>query len=156
MKLNELIKIKKKRKLIGRGGARGGTSGKGTKGQKARSGGFVKAQFEGGQTPLTRRIPRRGFNNKNFSVRYDIISIEKIIENAKKYNVTMIDKDFLLKSNLLKNSKQRVKILFSSKQLNIDSNFPILNIMVDACSLSVRNCIEKHGGSVQIIEKIVK
>ena len=67
MNLSELIKIKKNRKTVGRGGAKGGTSGKGHKGQKARSGGYVKAQFEGGQTPLTRRLPRRGFNNKNFT-----------------------------------------------------------------------------------------
>ncbi|MDP3889419.1 MAG: uL15 family ribosomal protein, partial [bacterium] len=62
----ELYKLQssgKKRKRIGRGGSRGGTSGKGNKGQNARSGGGVGHSFEGGQMPLSRRLPKRGFTN---------------------------------------------------------------------------------------------
>jgi large subunit ribosomal protein L15 len=156
MKLSELIKIKKKRKLIGRGGGRGGTSGKGNKGQKARSGGFVKAQFEGGQTPLTRRIPKRGFNNKNFATRYDIIAIEKIIEAAKKYDTYVIDKSFLVNNSLLRKLNTRVKVLFSSKNIDLTVAMPAIHITVDACSSSVKNYIEKNGGSVTTKETIVR
>ena len=65
--LHELVATKKKRKRIGRGGSRGGTSGRGHKGQNARSGGGTSVSFEGGQMPLSRRLPKRGFNNKRFS-----------------------------------------------------------------------------------------
>ena len=67
--LNNLTSISKKRKRVGRGGKRGGTSGKGHKGQKARSGGYVRIGFEGGQMPLFRRLPKRGFNNTEFQAR---------------------------------------------------------------------------------------
>lgn len=146
MKLNQLIKITKKRKTIGRGGARGGTSGKGNKGQKARSGGFVKAQFEGGQTPLTRRIPRRGFNNKNFTVRYDIVSLDKIVELSQSSNIIDIDKIVLCNNNIIKKSVQKVKILLT-KELKTQ-NIPALKISVDACSQSVKDIVEKAGGQV--------
>ena len=65
LELHNLEPLKKKRKRVGRGGSRGGTSGRGHKGQLSRSGGRsgVKASFEGGQMPLSRRLPRRGFTN---------------------------------------------------------------------------------------------
>ena len=66
LKLNNLVKLKRNRKRVGRGGSRGGTSGAGHKGQKARSGGSVSARFEGGQMPVHRRLPKRGFNNAQF------------------------------------------------------------------------------------------
>ncbi len=64
--LARLTSSGKKRKRVGRGGDLGGTSGKGHKGQKARSGPQIGASFEGGQMPLTRRLPKRGFNNARF------------------------------------------------------------------------------------------
>ena len=64
--LNKCISPKKGRKQVGRGGKRGGTSCRGHKGQGARSGASVGVIFEGGQMPLTRRMPKRGFNNKRF------------------------------------------------------------------------------------------
>ena len=64
--LHKLPKLLKKRKRVGRGGKLGGTSGKGHKGQKARSGGYVRIGYEGGQMPLYRRLPKRGFNNADF------------------------------------------------------------------------------------------
>ncbi len=66
LKLSTLTKLVKKRKRVGRGGKLGGTSGKGHKGQKARSGGYVRIGYEGGQMPLYRRLPKRGFNNAKF------------------------------------------------------------------------------------------
>lgn len=76
--LSGLTSLGKKRKRVGRGGSRGGTSGKGTKGQKARSGGSVHPRFEGGQMPLTRRIPKRGFTNAAFKKIYEIISLDQL------------------------------------------------------------------------------
>jgi len=64
--LNTLVPLVKKRKRRGRGGSRGGTSGKGHKGQKARTSGGIAIGFEGGQMPLYRRIPKRGFSNARF------------------------------------------------------------------------------------------
>ncbi len=150
MNLSELIKIKKNRKTVGRGGARGGTSGKGHKGQKARSGGFVKAQFEGGQTPLTRRLPRRGFNNKNFTIRYDVVSLERIFVLAQELNCTEINKNFLFENNFIKKNSNRVKILLGKEDFAI--NVP-LSITIDACSKSVLDKIEAAGGKVILIDK---
>lgn len=147
MNLSELIKIKKNRKTVGRGGAKGGTSGKGHKGQKARSGGYVKAQFEGGQTPLTRRLPRRGFNNKNFTIRYDVVSLEKIMILAQETNCTEINKKFLYENNCIKKDNKRVKILLGKKELEL--SIPLF-ITIDACSQSVSNKIELAGGKVTL------
>ena len=69
----------KKRKRIGRGGSRGGTSGKGHKGHKARSGGGVRIGFEGGQMPLYRRLPKRGFTNARHKKYVIIVGLDRII-----------------------------------------------------------------------------
>lgn len=92
--LDNLSKLVKKRKTVGRGGSRGGTCGKGHKGQKARSGGKVGAQFEGGQMPLTRRLPKRGFSNAKFKVSYKIINLD-ILENRFQHE-DIINKESLL------------------------------------------------------------
>lgn len=76
--LNTIVSQVKKRKRIGRGGSRGGTSGKGHKGQHARSGGGVRIGFEGGQTPLLRRLPKHGFNNVQFARVVSIVKLESI------------------------------------------------------------------------------
>src|SRR3990167_3442941 len=78
LQLNNLVKLSKKRKRVGRGGSRGGTAGKGHKGQLARSGKKLKPGFEGGQMPLARRLPKRGFNNKRFQDDIEIVSLSKI------------------------------------------------------------------------------
>jgi large subunit ribosomal protein L15 len=150
MNLSELIKIKKNRKTVGRGGARGGTSGKGHKGQKARSGGYVKAQFEGGQTPLTRRLPRRGFNNKNFSIRYDIISLEKIMHLVDQTNSMEVNKELLFDNDYIKKSNNRVKILLGRKDFVVSK--PLV-IVVDACSQSVKSQVESAGGKIILLSK---
>ena len=80
MKLNELESLKKDRKRVGRGpgSGNGKTSGKGHKGQNARSGGGVRPGFEGGQLPLYRRIPKRGFKNAKFRTVYATINVEDL------------------------------------------------------------------------------
>ena len=149
MMLNSLLKLKKKRKTVGRGGARGGTAGKGHKGQKARSGGYVKAQFEGGQTPLTRRIPRRGFNNKNFRNSYVIVSLDKLIDLSKLINSLLITKDVLVEQGILKNTREKVKILMGKKNAVDQSIDKIpLELTIDACSKAVSENILNVGGKV--------
>ena len=143
------MKIKKNRKTVGRGGARGGTSGKGHKGQKARSGGYVKAQFEGGQTPLTRRIPRRGFNNKVFKINYVTLSLEKIFNLSQLLNISVLNKEVLIENGLLKRVQDKVKILLGRRLENLDSYKNVsLELTVDACSDSVQQFVNSAGGKV--------
>ena len=141
--LNSLIKITKKRKVVGRGGDRGGTSGKGHKGQKARSGGGVKAQFEGGQTPLTRRLPKRGFNNAVFAVRYTVLSTDIFLrsELAADQEITKLR---LVEAGLLKKVTERLKLLAGKQPVRA------LTVHVDACSKSARSLVEQAGGAVVV------
>jgi large subunit ribosomal protein L15 len=80
-RLERLKSIVKKRKTVGRGGDRGGTSGRGGKGQTARSGGNPRIGFEGGQMPLARRLPKRGFNNVSFRDEYEVVNLGNINAN---------------------------------------------------------------------------
>ncbi|MGB8367244.1 MAG: 50S ribosomal protein L15, partial [Candidatus Babeliales bacterium] len=77
-RLENLVPLGKKRKRVGRGGSRGGTSGKGHKGQKARSGGGIAPAFEGGQMPLHRRLPKRGFTNARFKKVIEIVNLKHL------------------------------------------------------------------------------
>lgn len=79
--LNNIVSISKKRKRVGRGGSRGGTSGRGHKGQKARTSGTVGPMFEGGQMPIHRRLPKRGFSNDRFADVYEVVNLGRL-ENA--------------------------------------------------------------------------
>src|SRR5690348_16030979 len=100
--LNNREKLTKKRKEIGRGGDRGGTSGKGHKGQKARSGGKVHLSFEGGQMPLSRRLPRRGFKNtqfKNFIKIVNLKALESAFSAGETVTKTSLHSKGLLKGN---------------------------------------------------------
>jgi large subunit ribosomal protein L15 len=145
MQLNRLVKIKKKRKVIGRGGSLGGTSGKGHKGQKARSGGKVRRSFEGGQTPLVRRLPKRGFNNKAFRVSYEIVHFEKIIALAVEHNITEINKEVLHKLNIIKRMNDKVKVILKQSTTQVSSS---LTLTVDKWSESVSKKIIDAGGQV--------
>ena len=140
--LHSLVKTVKKRKTVGRGGSRGGTSGKGTKGQNARSGGRVGPIFEGGQMPLHRRLPKRGFNNARFRNEWEIVSLKSLdeifAENAK------IDKAALMESGLI-SGKGLVKILGGHK---LTKKF---DVSVDACSKSAIEEITKLGGNVSLL-----
>ena len=83
MKLHELSKVEgstHRRKVVGRGpgSGHGKTSGRGEKGQKARSGGGVHIWFEGGQTPLYKRLPRRGFSNARFATKYAVVNVSDL------------------------------------------------------------------------------
>lgn len=111
MKLHELIKSDSKAsKRVGRGpgSTLGKTSGRGHKGQKARSGKKKSAVFEGGQLPLFRALPKRGFNNKPFQKDYAVINVEdlNIFEDG-----TVVTPELLVSAGVIKNLKDGVKIL---------------------------------------------
>ena len=146
MQLNQLEKITKKRKRVGRGGDHGGTSGRGHKGQKARSGGKVKASFEGGQMPLSRRIPKRGFNNI-FKKEVVIINLEALEHHFDANAV--VDRTSLFTKGVVKGKSN-----FFIKILGKGSLSKALDVRADFFSASAREAIEKAGGKVQSGEEI--
>ncbi len=147
MKLNELQVPKeatsKPTKRLGRGSAtgQGGTSGKGHKGQRSRSGGGVRRGFEGGQMPLIRRVPKRGFTNI-FRTNYEIVNLSDIANKGLDGEITP---EVLKSTGLIKNSKMKVKILGMGKITKV------LNIKVHSFSKSAREKIEKAGGTIEEI-----
>ncbi len=145
MKLHELKSSFKRqdKKRIGRGpgSGTGKTSGRGQKGQKARSGGGVRPGFEGGQTPLFRRIPKFGFKNFN-SKEFTPINLDTLEANFK--NSSTVDFKALLKANLIKKSTKSIKILGRGKLTKK------LIVKVDAVSDSAKAAIEKAGGKVEV------
>lgn len=127
MKLNELEKNigathRAKRKGIGRGSGNGKTSGRGQKGQNSRSGGGVRANFEGGQLPLYRRLPKRGFSNSRFKTTYAVINVSdlNVFEDG-----TLVTPALLKESGLLKKQLDGVKVLGNGtleRKLTIQAN----------------------------------
>ncbi|MDC0231699.1 50S ribosomal protein L15 [Pelagibacteraceae bacterium] len=152
MQLNTLKlripKAKKKRLGRGIGSSKGKTSGRGHKGQKSRSGVAIKS-FEGGQMPLYRRLPKRGFNSINKKNLIAIISLSRIQEIIKKN--TSFSKDKINLSNLQKlkliNKKYKKLKLLGSNDFKEK-----LNIEVNAISKSAKEKIEKAGGTVTLIK----
>ena len=144
-KLNSLQSLVKKRKRIGRGGSRGGTSGKGNKGQKARSGGSIGHVFEGGQMPLSRRLPKRGFSNAPFKVTYALVNLDYL--NTHFSNGDTVTKAVLVEKGAV-SKNELVKILGRGtleKQLTVEA---------DALSRSAQDAIEKRGGKVQLTREM--
>ena len=148
MKLNSLnLKITKTKKRLGRGigSTKGKTCGRGHKGQKSRSGVAIKS-FEGGQMPLYRRLPKRGFNPLK-KVKIAIINIEKLqtlIEKNILKTDEKIDLKNLIKKNILNKSYKKIKIL-GTGDINIK-----LDIEADFSSKSARDKIEKMGGKISL------
>jgi large subunit ribosomal protein L15 len=135
----------KKKKRVGRGygSGHGVTAGRGTKGQKSRSGFSLKRGFEGGQMPLHRRVPKRGFTNI-FREEYAIVNIgmlKRFKENEE------INPQSLVEAGLIKKSQKQVKIL-GHGELTIP-----LTVKAHKISQSAQNKIEKAGGRVEIIGK---
>jgi large subunit ribosomal protein L15 len=131
-----------KRLGCGESSGHGKTSGKGHKGQKARSGGSIRLGFEGGQMPLIRRLPKRGFNNAAFKVTYapvNLDSLEKLSLGG------TIDEQALRKAGLVNGRWDGVKILGDGALTKK------LSLKVDAISASAREKIEKAGGSIELL-----
>lgn len=131
----------KKRLGRGSGSGLGKTAGKGHKGQKARTGGKVAAGFEGGQMPLYRRLPKRGFKNP-FRVEYNAINLDSLNRFEAGTKVTV---ELLKKEGLLKKPRNPVKLL-ARGQLEKP-----LEILVNKCSSTARSAVEKAGGKVEEI-----
>lgn len=145
MRLHELTSPKgsrKKRKRVGRakGSGSGETAGRGTKGQNSRSGRGLPLGFEGGQMPLQRRVPKRGFTNI-FKKHFEIVNIGDL----KRFKSgETVDRDTLLKAGLLKKAKA-IKLLGQG-----EISYP-LNIKVDKVSQAAREKIESAGGKVEVV-----
>lgn len=147
-KLHEMMRLVKKKKRVARGGSRGGQAGRGGKGQTARSGGSIKPGFEGGQMPLHRRLPKRGFNNKAFGVVTKIINLSDL-ERAFNAN-DVVDSASLHQKKVIKTNKNTVTRF---KLLGNGALTKKLHIVVDACSEAARLAIEKVGGTVTVQAK---
>ena len=150
MKLNSLVKINTKKIRVGRGigSGKGKTSGRGVKGQKSRSGVAIKS-FEGGQMPLYRRLPKRGFNplKKEKIAILNLDKIQKFIENKKISQDSKIDIETLKKANIVNKSFNKIKILGSGDIKNK------INLDVDFISESAKKKLEKAGGTITLKQK---
>ncbi|MBN3039232.1 MAG: 50S ribosomal protein L15 [Candidatus Omnitrophica bacterium] len=145
MRLNDLAAprgVNKKNKRVGRGvgSGHGKTSCKGHKGQKARSGRKLRPGFEGGQMPISRRLPKRGFSNR-FKKEYQIINIEKLNRFKKDSTITA---QMLEEEGLIKNAHLPVKIL------SVGKISKPLNVQAQAASKQAKEKIESAGGKIEI------
>ena len=147
MKLHELERnreAKHDRRRVGRGmgSGLGKTSGRGEKGQKARSGVSIKATFEGGQLPLYRRLPKRGFSNSDFKIRYATINVSdlNIFEDG-----TVVTPELLRETGILKNQLGGVKILGNGE---IEKK---LTVKANKFSKSAIEKLEKSGSKIEVI-----
>jgi large subunit ribosomal protein L15 len=132
-----------KRLGCGESSGHGKTSGKGHKGQKARSGGSIRLGFEGGQMPLIRRLPKRGFNNAAFHKRYAIVNLDALNEFK---SGSVVNEQSLRESNLIRGNFEGIKILGDGELKHG------LKIEADKVSASAREKIEKAGGTITLRE----
>ena len=147
MKLHELRpndKAFKERKRVGRGpgSGLGKTSGKGHKGQNARSGGGVRPGFEGGQLPLFRRLPKRGFSNAKFKTEYAVINLSDL---NKFEDGAIVTPEILKEMGILKNQLDGVKVLGNGK---LEKK---LTVKAHRFSKTAIEAIEKMGGKAEVM-----
>ena len=147
-KLSKQRTSNRKRKGKGVGSGLGKTAGRGHKGQKSRSGVAIKS-FEGGQMPLYRRLPKRGFNpiKKDKIAKLNLDKIQKFIESKKINHETKIDIDTLKKANIVNKSCNKIKILGSG---DIKKK---VNLSVDFISTGAKEKLEKAGGTITLRQK---
>ncbi|HPX93282.1 MAG TPA: 50S ribosomal protein L15 [Bacillota bacterium] len=149
MKLNELKPVagsSRKASRVGRGRSSGGgkTSGRGHKGQKARSGGGVRPQFEGGQMPLYRRLPKRGFNNKRFARHYITVNVSDLMRMEEGSLVTA---ESLAAEGII----SLPKVNDGLKILGDGELTKKLEVKAHAFTATAREKIEAAGGSCEVI-----
>jgi large subunit ribosomal protein L15 len=147
IKLNSKLRIKRKKIRVGRGigSGKGKTSGRGVKGQKSRSGVAIKS-FEGGQMPLYRRLPKRGFNSIN-KENIAILNLEKIQSFIDKKTINtsdLLNSTSLKKLKLINKNSSKLKILASGEIKDK------INIEADLASKAAIEKLEKIGGSIQL------
>ena len=152
MQLNNLVKNNKKKIRVGRGigSGKGKTSARGHKGQKSRSGVAIKS-FEGGQMPLYRRLPKRGFKSLNYNKQkiaiLNLSKIQNIIDKPKNAIKNALDLKILVEKNLINKKYKKLKILGTGeikKNIEISAHF---------ASKQALSKIEKAGGKISIIKK---
>ena len=146
MKIHELTPALDSNKAVkrvgrGHGSGNGKTAGKGHKGQNARSGGGVRIGFEGGQMPLARRIPKRGFNNI-FATKYATVNVSDL---NKFKDGTEVDTELLIASGLIKKAYDGVKILGNGELTSQ------LTVKAAKFSASAKEKIEKAGGKAEVM-----
>lgn len=148
MRIHDLrapIGAKKKSKRVGRGRAsgHGGSSTRGCKGQKSRAGGNIPIQFEGGQMPLIRKIPKRGFNNARFAKRYQYINISSLEEKFEPNSVVAPEQ--MYEAGLIKDAFVPVKVLGKG-----DITKPLV-VKAHMFSANAEAKIESAGGKAEVI-----
>ena len=149
MRLLNLSNVKgavhrRKRVGCGEGGGHGKTSGRGGKGQTARSGGGIRIGFEGGQMPLFRKLPRRGFNNKNFKTYYETVNIGELARLDE--SIKEVNRELLAAAGLVRMNSNPLKILGEGELSRA------LKITADKFSASAKEKIEKAGGEAVVLE----
>ena len=147
MKLNNLTKTNEKKIRPGRGigSGKGKTSGRGVKGQKSRSGVAIKS-FEGGQMPLYRRLPKRGFNpiNKKKIAKINLDQLQNFVDKKRIDPSNLINLESLKKNNIINKSYLKFKVLGNGKLTSK------IDIEVDYSSISAKEKIENLGGVLKI------
>lgn len=146
LSLAEGARKKTKRKGRGQGSGKGGTSTKGHKGAQSRSGYKTRPHSEGGQMPLQRRVPKRGFNPLNKTTK-QVIDLTKLVFLAEKANTIEITDELIRKHQLVQKGKP-YKILNGKGELTKK-----LNVSVPFISIAAQEAIKKQGGTVTIINK---
>ncbi len=139
---------KDRKRRRGRGGSRGGTAGKGHKGQKARSGGSPRRGFEGGQMPLHRRLPKRGFNNSEFQSELVTVDLKRITDLFAEG--TEVTKDLLLEHTVIKPKKSKGS--FELKVLGNNASKKMV-IYADAFSKGAQKALSDIGGEARLIKE---
>ena len=145
MKLEELKPTQKKtaRKRVGRGisSGLGKTSGRGQKGQKSRTGGGVRRGFEGGQTPLYRRLPKRGFNNERFAKHYQEVTLTML----NKATTDVVDAESLIKDGIIAKAKDGIVVIATGK---LEKK---LTVKAVRFTKTAKEQIEALGGKTEVI-----
>ncbi len=141
LKPNPGSKHRRKRLGCGESSGLGKTSGRGHKGQKSRSGGGVRPGFEGGQMPLHRRLPKKGFSNVQFAPKVAVVNVSQL--NAKFEDGATVTEDSLRAAGLINGCYDAVKVLGNG---DLERK---LTVAVDAVSASAKAKIEQAGGSVE-------
>ena len=133
----------RKSKRRGKGAATGlgGTAGKGHKGQKARSGGRIHRWFEGGQMPLQRRVPKRGFKNPG-RVSYVVVGLDRLKDLPAG---TVVTRELLREKNVVKGADRRIKLL-GDGEVTV-----ALTVRLDAASKSAIEKVQKAGGTIELL-----
>jgi large subunit ribosomal protein L15 len=145
--LSNNTKVKRPKKRLGRGigSGKGKTSGRGVKGQKSRSGVAIKS-FEGGQMPLYRRLPKRGFNpiNKKKIAKINLDQLQRFVDKKRIDPLNLINLESLKKNNIINKSYLKFKVLGNGKLTSK------IDIEVDYSSISAKEKIENLGGVLKI------